>query len=158
MSEKDTLILINAVPCVVGALFVAVRFFYQAFVLKINADAFNAQITKLVTANNTDRAIKLCGAAPSALLSLVTVKLLKESQEKYFDTGTFREESGRIIDGATGRFALMNFVGLSGMAISTYLFYRSGTMHHKAFLIPLGINAYLNLSTFVGARALKITV
>lgn len=37
----------------------------------INAAAFMSQIQKLVAANNVDRAVKLCNAAPSALLSRV---------------------------------------------------------------------------------------
>jgi biopolymer transport protein ExbB len=45
---------------------VAVYFRYN-----INAHAFMAQIQKLVMANNIDRAIKLCNAAPTALLPQV---------------------------------------------------------------------------------------
>lgn len=47
------------------------RFIFLYFKYNINASAFMAQITKLVMANNIDRAIKLCNAAPSAALPKV---------------------------------------------------------------------------------------
>lgn len=47
------------------------RFIFLYFKYNINAQAFMAQIQKLVMANNIDRAIKLCNAAPSAALPKV---------------------------------------------------------------------------------------
>jgi biopolymer transport protein ExbB/TolQ len=47
------------------------RFIFLFFKYNINATAFMAQIQKLVMANNIDRAIKLCNAAPSAALAKV---------------------------------------------------------------------------------------
>ncbi len=47
------------------------RFIFLYFKYNINAAAFMAQIQKLVMANNIDRAIKLCNAAPSAALPRV---------------------------------------------------------------------------------------
>ncbi|MFH1530285.1 MAG: MotA/TolQ/ExbB proton channel family protein [Pseudomonadota bacterium] len=47
------------------------RFIFLFFRYNINAQAFMAQIQKLVMANNIDRAIKLCNAAPSAALARV---------------------------------------------------------------------------------------
>lgn len=47
------------------------RFIFLYFKYNINAAAFMAQIQKLVMANNIDRAIKLCNAAPSAALAKV---------------------------------------------------------------------------------------
>lgn len=44
--------------------------------VKVNAPAFIAQIQKLVMANNIDRAIKLCNAAPNALLTQQVKSLL----------------------------------------------------------------------------------
>ena len=44
------------------------RFIFLFFKYSINAEAFMAQVQKLVMANNIDRAIKLCNAAPSAAL------------------------------------------------------------------------------------------
>ncbi len=47
------------------------RFVTLYFRYNINAQAFMAQIQKLVLAGNIDRAIKLCNAAPSAALARV---------------------------------------------------------------------------------------
>lgn len=47
------------------------RFIFLFFKYNINANQFMAQIQKLVMANNIDRAIKLCNAAPSAALPKV---------------------------------------------------------------------------------------
>ena len=47
------------------------RFFFLFFKYNMNAQAFMAQIQKLVMADNVDRAIKLCNAAPSRALPQV---------------------------------------------------------------------------------------
>jgi biopolymer transport protein ExbB/TolQ len=47
------------------------RFVMLFFKYNINANAFMAQIQKLVMANSIDKAIKLCNAAPSAALARV---------------------------------------------------------------------------------------
>ncbi len=47
------------------------RFVTLYFRYNINAQAFMAQVQKLVLANNIDRAVKLCNAAPSAALARV---------------------------------------------------------------------------------------
>ena len=47
------------------------RFIFLYFKYNINAAAFMGQIQKLVMANNIDRAIKLCNAAPAAALPRV---------------------------------------------------------------------------------------
>lgn len=56
---------------VVGVGLIIERFIFLFFKYNINASAFMAQIQKLVMANNIDRAIKLCNAAPSAALPKV---------------------------------------------------------------------------------------
>ena len=56
---------------VLGLAVVIERFIFLFFKYNINATAFMAQIQKLVMANNIDRAIKLCNAAPSAALPKV---------------------------------------------------------------------------------------
>ena len=56
---------------VVGLGIIIERFIFLYFKYNINAAAFMAQIQKLVMANNIDRAIKLCNAAPSAALPRV---------------------------------------------------------------------------------------
>ncbi|MCA9538068.1 MAG: MotA/TolQ/ExbB proton channel family protein [Myxococcales bacterium] len=59
------------VMSVIGLGVIIERFIFLYFKYNINAAAFMAQIQKLVMANNIDRAIKLCNAAPSAALPKV---------------------------------------------------------------------------------------
>jgi len=56
---------------VFGIAIIIERFIFLFFKYNINANQFMAQIQKLVMANNIDRAIKLCNAAPSAALPKV---------------------------------------------------------------------------------------
>jgi biopolymer transport protein ExbB len=56
---------------VVGLGIIIERFIFLYFKYNINAGAFMAQITKLVMANNVERAQRLCDAAPSAALPRV---------------------------------------------------------------------------------------
>jgi biopolymer transport protein ExbB/TolQ len=56
---------------IIGLAIMIERFIFLYFKYNINAGAFMAQIQKLVMANNIDRAIKLCSAAPSAALPRV---------------------------------------------------------------------------------------
>ncbi|MBT5337704.1 hypothetical protein HOL46_00410 [Candidatus Falkowbacteria bacterium] len=46
------------------------------FVRNIDTEAFMAQIQKLIMANNLDRAIKLCNAAPNAVMTQLTKSVL----------------------------------------------------------------------------------
>jgi biopolymer transport protein ExbB len=54
-----------------GIAIIIERFIYIFFIFNVNAEAFMAQVQKLVMANDIDRAIKLCNAAPSAALPKV---------------------------------------------------------------------------------------
>jgi len=56
---------------VIGVGIMVERFIFLFFKYNINAKAFMGQIQKLVMANNIDRAIKLCNAAPNAALPKV---------------------------------------------------------------------------------------
>jgi biopolymer transport protein ExbB/TolQ len=56
---------------VFGIAIIVERFIFLFFKYNINANQFMAQVQKLVMANNIDRAIKLCNAAPSAALPKV---------------------------------------------------------------------------------------
>jgi biopolymer transport protein ExbB len=62
---------IIALVSVVGVAVFVERFVSLFFKYNINAGAFMSQIQKLVAANNIDRAVKLCNAAPDAALPRV---------------------------------------------------------------------------------------
>ena len=64
----------------VAGLAVVVRMI-QYIRVNLNADAFMHQITKLVVAQNIERAIKLCKAVPLAAISRVTLAMLEQKQK-----------------------------------------------------------------------------
>lgn len=61
----------NVIVSVVAVAVIVERIIVLAFSLNLNAGPFMEQIQKLVLSGNVDRAVKLCGAAPSAALSRV---------------------------------------------------------------------------------------
>jgi biopolymer transport protein ExbB len=62
---------VNIVMLCWGIAIIIERFIYIFFIFNVNAEAFMAQVQKLIMANDIDRAIKLCNAAPSAALPKV---------------------------------------------------------------------------------------
>jgi len=69
--EGGTLIIVNSVTWIIAIAISIDRVIALMFRFNINANAFMAQVQKLVMANNIDRAIKLCNAAPAAALPKV---------------------------------------------------------------------------------------
>ena len=70
-SQGGEFMCVVALVLAAGIAAFTVRFVTLFVRYNINAVAFMSQIQKLVAANNIDRAVKLCNAAPSALLSRV---------------------------------------------------------------------------------------
>lgn len=71
MSEGGIWMYIILATSIIGLGIMIERFVMLFFKYNINANAFMAQIQKLVMANSIDKAIKLCNAAPSAALARV---------------------------------------------------------------------------------------
>jgi biopolymer transport protein ExbB/TolQ len=71
MSEGGIWMYIILSASILGIGIMIERFVMLFFKYNINANAFMAQIQKLVMANSIDQAIKLCNAAPSAALARV---------------------------------------------------------------------------------------
>ncbi len=62
---------VNCVMLCWGVATIIERIIFIFFRYNVNAEAFMAQVQKLVLANNIERAIKLCNAAPAAALPKV---------------------------------------------------------------------------------------
>lgn len=82
-----------AVVSAFGVAIVFERFIFLFFKYNINANQFMAQIQKLVMANNIDRAIKLCNAAPSAALPRVIKAGLTRANKGEVEIGNAIEEA-----------------------------------------------------------------
>lgn len=64
-------IYVNCITLCWGIAIIIERIIFIFFKYNVNAEAFMAQVQKLVMANDIERAIKLCNAAPSAALPKV---------------------------------------------------------------------------------------
>jgi biopolymer transport protein ExbB/TolQ len=74
------------------------------FKYNINANQFMAQIQKLVMANNIDRAIKLCNAAPSAALpKVIKAGLTRANKGEIEIANAIEEASLEVIPNITKR-------------------------------------------------------
>jgi len=89
---------------VFGIAIIVERFIFLFFKYNINANQFMAQIQKLVMANNVDRAIKLCNAAPSAALPKVIKAGLTRANKGETEIGNAIEEASlEVIPNITKR-------------------------------------------------------
>jgi hypothetical protein len=135
------------------AVAVAVVYGYLAYVLAktlvlrdINAVAFIAQIQKLVMANSTDKAIKLCNAAPRATLAksvkamLVVSRRSRESIVMVHDAGSIALQA--VVDHANA-LVFTPQLGLVALATIALL---GGSDPHAA--VPIYIAAGLFVLCF----------
>ncbi len=96
------------------------RFIFLFFKYNINANAFMAQIQKLVMAGNVDRAIKLCNAAPSAALpKVVKAGLTRANKGEVAIQNAIEEATLEVVPMVTRRtpalLALANIATLLGL-------------------------------------------
>jgi biopolymer transport protein ExbB/TolQ len=93
-----------ALVSVLGIAIIVERFIFLFFKYNINANQFMAQIQKLVMANNIDRAIKLCNAAPSAALpKVIKAGLTRANKGEIEIANAIEEASLEVIPNITKR-------------------------------------------------------
>lgn len=97
---------------IVGIGLMVERFIFLFFKYNINGAAFMAQIQKLVMANNIDRAIKLCNAAPSAALpKVVKAGLTRANKGEIEIANAIEEATLEVIPKVQKRTNLLQAVG-----------------------------------------------
>ena len=69
--EGGPFMFVNVATSAVAIAIIVERIIVLAFRLNLNAGPFMEQVQKLVLSGNVDRAVKLCGAAPTASLAKV---------------------------------------------------------------------------------------
>ncbi|MBN2494762.1 MAG: MotA/TolQ/ExbB proton channel family protein [Deltaproteobacteria bacterium] len=111
---------INCVTLVWGLAIIIERMFFIFFRYNVNAEAFMAQVQKLVMANNIERAIKLCNAAPAAALPRVVKAGLTRANRGEVEIRNAVEEATLeivpILQKRTGNLAqLANIATLLGL-------------------------------------------
>jgi biopolymer transport protein ExbB len=93
-----------AITSVFGVAIMVERVIFLFFKYNINANQFMAQIQKLVMANNIDRAIKLCNAAPSAALpKVIKAGLTRANKGEIEIANAIEEASLEVIPNITKR-------------------------------------------------------
>jgi biopolymer transport protein ExbB/TolQ len=93
-----------ALVSAVGVAIIVERFWRLFFSYNIGANDFMAQVQKLVMANNIDRAIKLCNAAPDAALpKVIKAGLTRANKGEVEIQNAIEEASLEVIPNITKR-------------------------------------------------------
>lgn len=135
------------------------RFIFLFFKYNINAEAFYAQVQKLVMANNVDRAIKLCNAAPSAALPKVVKAGLTRANKGEVEIQNAVEEATlevvpRIQKRVTALASLANIATLLGLLgtiiglIEAFEALEKATPENRQRLLARGIALAMNTTAF----------
>ena len=135
------------------------RFIFLFFKYNINANAFMAQIQKLVMAGNVDRAIKLCNAAPSAALpKVVKAGLTRANKGEVQIQNAIEEATLEVIPFVTRRtnalLALANIATLLGLLgtiiglIEAFAALEDAAPEDRQRLLAGGISLAMNTTAF----------
>jgi biopolymer transport protein ExbB/TolQ len=135
------------------------RFIFLFFKYSINAEAFMAQVQKLVMANNIDRAIKLCNAAPSAALPKVIKAGLTRANKGEVEIQNAIEEATlevvpRVQKRTASLAALANIATLLGLLgtiiglIEAFDALEKATPENRQRLLARGIALAMNTTAF----------
>jgi len=158
-SEGGIFMYVIAVVSVIAVGVIVERFIFLFFKYNINANAFMAQIQKLVMANNIDRAIKLCNAAPTAALPKVIKAGLTRANKGELEISNAIEEAtlevvpyvqkrtpalGSIANVATLLGLLGTIVGL----IQAFKVFDQAAPEQRAAYLTRGISIAMNTTAF----------
>jgi len=135
------------------------RFIFIFFKYNINAHAFMAQIQKLVMANNIDRAIKLCNAAPSAALPRVIKAGLTRANKGEIEIQNAIEEASLevvplVMKRTAALQALANIATLLGLLgtimglIDAFRALETATPDKRQEMLARGIALAMNTTAF----------
>jgi len=135
------------------------RFIFLFFKYNINANAFMAQIQKLVMAGNVDRAIKLCNAAPAAALpKVVKAGLTRANKGEVQIQYAIEEATLEVVPMVTRRtpalLALANIATLLGLLgtiiglIEAFAALENAAPEDRQRLLSGGIALAMNTTAF----------
>ncbi len=135
------------------------RFIFLFFKYNINANAFMAQVQKLVMAGNIDRAIKLCNAAPNAALpKVVKAGLTRANKGEIAIQNAIEEATLEVIPMITKRtpalLAVANIATLLGLLgtiiglIGAFAALRDAPPEQKQEMLAGGIALAMNTTAF----------
>ncbi|MBN2527282.1 MAG: MotA/TolQ/ExbB proton channel family protein [Deltaproteobacteria bacterium] len=148
-----------AFTSVVGLGIIVERFIFLFFKYNINANAFMGQIQKLVMANNIDRAIKLCNAAPNAALPKVIKAGLTRANKGEMEIANAIEEATLevvpivqkrtpTLGGVANVATLLGLLGTIVGLIQAFSALESAAPDQRAAALAKGISVAMNTTAF----------
>jgi len=148
-----------AFTSVVGLGIIVERFIFLFFKYNINANAFMGQIQKLVMANNIDRAIKLCNAAPNAALPKVIKAGLTRANKGELEIANAIEEATLevvpivqkrtpTLGGVANVATLLGLLGTIVGLIQAFSALESAAPDQRAAALAKGISVAMNTTAF----------
>ncbi len=157
--DGGSLILINSVTWIIAIAIVIDRVIALLFRYNTNANAFMAQVQKLVMANNIDRAIKLCNAAPAAALPKVVKAGLTRANKGSVEIQNAMEEATlEVVPEIQKRTPslwtianLATLIGLLGTIFGLIACFRAvglATPDQKARILAEGISEAMNNTAY----------
>jgi len=135
------------------------RFIFLFFKYNINAEAFMARIQKMVMADNIDRAIKLCNAAPSrALPKVIKAGLTRANKGEVEIQNAIEEATLEVVPQVQKRTDALNalaniatLLGLLGTIIGLIEAFRAledAEPENRQRLLAEGISLAMNTTAF----------
>jgi len=148
-----------AFTSVIGLGIIVERFIFLFFKYNINANAFMGQIQKLVMANNIDRAIKLCNAAPNAALPKVIKAGLTRANKGELEISNAIEEATLEIvpivqkrtptlGGVANVATLLGLLGTIVGLIQAFAALEAAAPDARAAALAKGISVAMNTTAF----------
>jgi biopolymer transport protein ExbB/TolQ len=160
---------VNAVASVIALAIIVERVIVLGFRLNVDAGRFMDQVQKLVMTGNLDRAIKLCGAAPSAALSRVVRAGLGRANRGEQEVAKSLEEAVLEVTPLISRriaslWSIANIATLLGLIgtitglIRTFKSLGAVSADQKQILLSNGISEAMNNTAFGLAIAVTCIV
>ncbi|MDI7266854.1 MAG: MotA/TolQ/ExbB proton channel family protein [Myxococcota bacterium] len=146
-------------PSIASLSIIIERIIFLLFKFNINATQFWAQVQKLVMANNIDRAIKLCNAAPSAALPRVLKAGLMRANKGEVEISNAIEEAQLdvvpLVMKRTGALpsiaSIATLLGLLGTIVGLILAFQAITgaaAEERSTRLAQGIAVAMNTTAF----------
>ncbi len=159
MEQGGPFMYVIAAVSVIALAVMIERFVFLFFRFNINANAFMAQVQKLVMANNIDRAIKLCNAAQNAALPKVIKAGLTRANKGETEIANAIEEASLevlpVIQKRTGSLVTLaqiaTYLGLLGTIfgmIQAFEAVATAAPEQKATVLAAAISIAMNTTAF----------
>jgi biopolymer transport protein ExbB/TolQ len=157
--EGGPFMLVNVATSAVAIAIIVERILVLAFRLNLNAAPFMEQVQKLVLSGNVDRAVKLCGAAPTASLAKVVRAGLTRASKGEQEVARALEEAVLEVTPAVSKriaalWSLANIATLLGLVgtisglIGTFKSLGAASPEMKQIMLSKGISEAMNNTAF----------